>query len=130
MTADEYLSQLAEALRRVAALQAAVPKPAAVSKPAAEQRRFPPGAAAKGGQNAAPRHRQYADEAYAHLYDELARWRAEGLSLAAIAAELNARGEPLRYMGTLSAWSPTQVARVLQRGERLRSERAVTQAEE
>ena len=77
---------------------------------------FPPGAAAKGGQNAAPRHRQYADEAYAHLYDELAQWRAEGVSLAAIAAELSARGEPLRYMGNFSAWSPTQVARVLKRG--------------
>jgi hypothetical protein len=48
--------------------------------------------------------------------------REEGMSLAAIAAELNARGERTRVYKT--AWNPTQVARVLQRGERLRAEAA------
>jgi hypothetical protein len=93
-----------------------------------EERRFPPGASARGGANAAPILRQLADEHYAHLYDLLAQLRAEGLSLAAIAAELNARGEKTRVWGR--PWNPTQVARVLKRGERLRAERAVTQAEE
>src|SRR5436305_10902575 len=89
----------------------------------AERRSFPLGAAIKGGQAAAPRLRQYADEYYAHLFAELAELRASGLTLAAIAAKLNARSEPLRYMENLSAWTPTQVARVLRRGERLRAEK-------
>jgi hypothetical protein len=84
------------------------------------RRQFPPGAAARGGAAAAVSNRKYADEHYAPLYGLLARLRAEGLSLAAIAAELNARGEKTRL--TAGPWNPTQVGRVLARGQRLRQQ--------
>ena len=53
------------------------------------------------------------DLAEARAIDLIAELRADGLSLRAIAAELNARGVPARG----ERWHPTTVARVLRREE-------------
>lgn len=60
--------------------------------------------------------RKRADEAYRHLFPVVLRLRAEGLSLAAIAAKLNASGERTRVFGC--PWNPEQVRRVLARAKR------------
>jgi lambda repressor-like predicted transcriptional regulator len=122
MTPEEYKAALDTANKRLAELQARRAELQARKSKPARPRRFPPGAAEKGGAAAAPVLRQLADEHYAHLYDLLAELRSKGMSLAAIAAELNARGEKLRNY-TSAKWSPTQVGRVLRRGERLKAEK-------
>ena len=68
----------------------------------------------KGAARAGLTHRKQADQAYADLLPLMRELRAEGQSLAAIAARLNADGEITRRGGS---WSPTQVMRVLNRGE-------------
>ncbi|MBV8075063.1 MAG: recombinase family protein, partial [Planctomycetaceae bacterium] len=51
-----------------------------------------------------------ARDAYADLAPRVAGWRAEGLSLRAIAARLDAEGHTTRGG---KAWNPVQVTRVL-----------------
>jgi hypothetical protein len=51
-------------------------------------------------------------DAYADLTPRMLAWRAEGLSLAGIAQQLNGAGEETRNGGN---WSATQVKRVLDR---------------
>jgi hypothetical protein len=55
---------------------------------------------------------ELADEAYADLLPTLRTLKAEGLTLAKIAEQLNEAGHKTRR-GKL--WNPTQVARVLER---------------
>lgn len=55
-----------------------------------------------------------ADEAYADLRPGMVAMRAEGKTLAEIAASLNAKGHTTRRG---KAWNPVQVARVLERAE-------------
>lgn len=62
--------------------------------------------------------RQLADAAYSPaLYDQVLKWRAEGLSLGRIAFELNALGERTRFG---LPYTPEAVRRLLARAERLR----------
>ncbi|HEY7427438.1 MAG TPA: hypothetical protein VH682_24605 [Gemmataceae bacterium] len=112
MTHNEFQQALQQAQRQLT--QRKEPAPA-------RKRAFPPGVAKKGGQAAAVANRQLADEAYLHLYALLAELRTQGLSLRAIAAELNARGERTRVW--VKPWNAEQVRRVLKRGERLRQAR-------
>ena len=71
-----------------------------------------PDAAQRGRAKGAERKRTLADEAYADLAEMLKTSRAAGLSLRAIATELNAQGETTR---TGRPWSATQIKRVLDR---------------
>lgn len=59
-------------------------------------------------------HRQVreAKEVYADLLEDVLRWRAEGLSLRAVADRLNAGGHTTR---TGKPWGPVQVMRAIQR---------------
>jgi hypothetical protein len=93
-----------------------------LSRPAKPKKRrgFPPDASRKGADAAAKAHKEDADEHYRPLYALLLELRAKGLSLAAIAAELNARGERTGIFAR--PWNPTQVGRVLRRAERLQAE--------
>ena|SRR5712692_10361061 len=69
----------------------------------------------KGGAIAAPYLRALAAEFYGPIIPVVAGLRRQGLSLRAIAAELDRRGVRLRYHGPDSKWSATQVRRVLAR---------------
>ena len=73
-------------------------------------RRLGPEDAAKGPRAAAARRTARARDAYADLAPLVAGWRAEGLSLRAIAARLDAAGQTTRGG---KAWNPVQVSRVL-----------------
>lgn len=68
----------------------------------------------RGKGRAKGNHKQAKDarEVYADLIDDMQRWRAEGLSLRAIAERLNEQGQVTR---TGVAWSHVQVRNVLQR---------------
>jgi DNA invertase Pin-like site-specific DNA recombinase len=66
----------------------------------------------KGTQRAAEAKSRAANEAYADLLPILTDFRARGLTLQAIAAELNVRGHTTRRG---KPWNPVQVARVLER---------------
>jgi hypothetical protein len=74
---------------------------------------FPPGVHKIGGENAAATHRQAAREFYAPIVPVVAELRRRGLSLRAIAAELDRRGIKTRQ--EWEHWSATQVRRVLAR---------------
>jgi hypothetical protein len=67
-------------------------------------------ASAKGPRAAAAKRSVRARDAYADLAPRVAGWRAEGLSLRAIAARLDAAGQTTRGG---KAWNPVQVNRVL-----------------
>jgi hypothetical protein len=73
---------------------------------------FPSGVHRIGGANSAPVHVAQRVEFYAPLLPVLAGLRAQGLSLRAIAAELNRLGIPTRHYSD-GRWSATQVRRVL-----------------
>jgi DNA invertase Pin-like site-specific DNA recombinase len=73
-------------------------------------RRLSPEDAAKGPRAAAAQRAARARDAYADLAPRVAGWRAEGLSLRAIAARLDAEGHTTRGG---KAWNPVQVTRVL-----------------
>lgn len=90
------------------------------------ERRFPPGVHLKGGRNAAPVHAEMADEFYAPVIPIVLELRRQGLSLRAIARELDQRGirtrvgcyhEPTpdwtRTKVRIVRWSAAQVRRVL-----------------
>ena len=66
----------------------------------------------KGATRAGLTHRAKADQAYADLLPWLRELRAAGQTLAAIAEALNVEGHTTRRG---ASWSPTQVARVLDR---------------
>jgi DNA invertase Pin-like site-specific DNA recombinase len=68
-------------------------------------------ATAKGRERSAEARAEAAAEAYADLAPMLAELRGKGLSLAAIAADLNAKGHTTRRG---RPWNPVQVARVLE----------------
>jgi hypothetical protein len=72
---------------------------------------FPPGVHRIGGANAAPVHAAARAEFYAPLLPVVAGLRARGLSLRAIAAELERQGIKTRQ--EWRHWSATQVRRVL-----------------
>lgn len=72
-------------------------------------------ARAIGIAKSAASHRARADEAYADLVDDLARWMAEGLTAQAIADRLNAEGHTTRRQ---KPWNRIQVTRVLARSAR------------
>jgi hypothetical protein len=85
---------------------------------------FPPRGHLKGGQNAAPVNRALAREFYAPIIPIVVELRRQGLSLRAIARELDRRGIRTRQVGWYKAgasvmevirWSATQVKRVLAR---------------
>lgn len=78
-----------------------------------ECRRLTPELAARGRGAAARANRDAAKAAYADLVPTMTGLRAEGLSLRAIAAALNADGHATR-LGRL--WGPMQVRRALARG--------------
>jgi DNA invertase Pin-like site-specific DNA recombinase len=70
-------------------------------------------ARAKGAHRAGLAVAQAAAEAYADLAPTLAELRGKGLSLAAIADELNTQGHTTRRG---KPWNPVQISRVLARG--------------
>jgi hypothetical protein len=74
---------------------------------------FPPGVHRKGGQAAASTHVAMAREFYGPLLALVAELRRSGLSLRAIAGELQRRG--LKTRQGWKEWSATQVGRVLAR---------------
>ena len=78
-------------------------------------RRLTPELGVKGRARAREVQRAAVAAAYADLADDLATLRAEGLSLRAIAARLNADGHTTRRG---QPWNPVQVARVLGRASR------------
>jgi hypothetical protein len=93
--------------------------------------KFPADAHLKGGRNAAESHRQAAREFYAPLLPLVAELRRQGLSLRAIARELDRRGVRTRQVGWVASvdgpdgpawseltpirWSATHVSRMLER---------------
>lgn len=74
---------------------------------------FPAGVHQVGGQNAAPINRALAAEFYAPLITVMVGLRGEGLSLRAIARELERRGILSRH--GFPRWHARQVARVVAR---------------
>jgi hypothetical protein len=68
----------------------------------------------KGAHNSAASHSKAAAEAYADLGPTLAELRGKGLSLAAIADELNTQGHTTRRG---KPWNAVQVSRVLVRAK-------------
>jgi hypothetical protein len=74
---------------------------------------FPPGVHLKGGRNAAPVLARLAREFYEPIIPVVAELRNQGLSLRAIARELEKRGIKARFYE--DSWSATQVRRVLLR---------------
>jgi hypothetical protein len=97
---------------------------------------FPPGAHVVGGRNAAATHARAAEEFYAPIIPVVVQLREQGLSLRAIAAELDRRGVRTRWVSFAEflgadegggarfgeqrfiRWSATQVRRVLARAAR------------
>src|SRR5262245_43800055 len=75
--------------------------------------RFPPGVHLVGGRNSAPVHEAAAREFYAPLLPVAAELARQGLSLRAIARELDRRG--IKPRQEWDHWSATQVRRVLDR---------------
>jgi hypothetical protein len=75
---------------------------------------FAPGAHLTGGRNAAAVHKAGAEAFYRDVMPLVARLRSEGLSLRAIAAELQRRSAPARYG---DHWSASTVRRVLARAD-------------
>jgi Recombinase len=75
---------------------------------------FPADAHLKGGQNAAPVLAQLAREFYAPIIPVVLELHGQGLSLRAIATELEQRGIKSRW--GWPRWSAAQVRRVLARG--------------
>ncbi len=78
--------------------------------------RFPKGAHIKGGRASAEVHRANARAFYGPLSPMLLELRAQGLSLRAIAQELDRLGIKTRYGA--GAWTAMQVKRVLSRLQR------------
>jgi hypothetical protein len=74
---------------------------------------FPPGVHVKGGRNAAPIHAQAAREFYAPIIPLVVKLQGQGLSLRAIARELDRQGIKPRY--GCAGWNAAGVRRVLVR---------------
>jgi hypothetical protein len=74
---------------------------------------FPPGVHLIGGRNAAPVNAQLAREFYTPILPLVAELHRQGLSLRAIARELDRRG--IKTRPEWDRWSATQVRRVLAR---------------
>ena len=85
---------------------------------------FPPGVHLKGGQASVESNRRLAQAFYAPILPVVAELRRQGLSLRAIARELDRRG--LKTRQEWDHWSATQVRRVLARAREAedRSDRA------
>jgi hypothetical protein len=77
--------------------------------------RFPPGVHLIGGRNAAVTNARLARDFYAPLLPLIAELHRQGLSLRAIARELDQRGVKTRLQYPGQRWSATQVRRVLAR---------------
>ncbi len=82
---------------------------------------LPPGVHLKGGQVSAVRNKELADEFYRDIIPVVVDLRRQGLTLRAIAAELDRRGHRTRLAYQGQRWNPTQVSRLLARaaGSRL-----------
>jgi len=78
-------------------------------------RRFPPGAHLLGGQRAALVNQELANKFYSAIIPIVAELRERGLSLRAIAWELDGHGIECRNHRHGQKWHPMQVARVLRR---------------
>jgi DNA invertase Pin-like site-specific DNA recombinase len=77
-------------------------------------RNLTPEAVAKGRKRSAQSRAKAALEAYADLLPAVNELRAKGLSLQAVASQLNAQGHTTRRG---KPWNPVQVSRVLERAE-------------
>jgi len=77
---------------------------------------FPPDACRRGGQNAAPVNREMAREFYTPLIPIVLDLHCQGLSLRAIARELEQRGIKTRQ--EWKHWSATQIRRILARARK------------
>jgi hypothetical protein len=77
--------------------------------------RFPPGVHLIGGRNAAVTNAQLARDFYAPILPLVAELHRQGLSLRAIARELDRRGVKTRMQYPDQRWSATQIRRVLAR---------------
>lgn len=86
---------------------------------------FPPGACLKGAQASIMSHVQLADEFYAPIIPIVAELRRQGLSLRAIARELDQRGIKTRQ--ECACWNASQIRRVLARGVGHRTVNTVNQ---
>jgi hypothetical protein len=86
----------------------------------------PSGVHLKGGQTAAVTHATAAREFYAPLLPVIVELRRQGLSLRAIAAELDRRGIKTRQ--EWDHWSATQIRRVLARAGALEPHKPHTDA--
>jgi hypothetical protein len=75
--------------------------------------RFPAGVHLTGGRNGAPVHRALAQAHYAPILATVADLRRQGLSLRAIALELERRAVPTRH--GFGRWHARQVTRILAR---------------
>jgi hypothetical protein len=76
---------------------------------------FPPGVHLIGGRNAAVTNARLAREFYAPILPLVAELHRQGLSLRAIARELDRQGVKTRIQYPGQRWSATQVRRVLVR---------------
>jgi hypothetical protein len=85
---------------------------------------FPPGVHLKGGQASAPVNAELASAFYAPLLPIVLNLHRQGLSLRAIARELDGGGVKTRL--GWDHWSATQVRRVLDRAQKAELERAGT----
>ncbi len=74
---------------------------------------FPTGVHWIGGRNSAPVNRALADDHYSPILPTVSDLRRQGLSLRAIARELERRGLPTRH--GFGRWHARQVARILTR---------------
>jgi hypothetical protein len=81
-------------------------------------RRFPPGVHLAGGRNSAPVNRALAAAFDARVLPLVLALRSEGLSLRAVARELERRRVPTRYEAAGGRWHGRQVARILSRARR------------
>jgi hypothetical protein len=74
---------------------------------------FPPGVHLKGGQASVESNRRLAQEFYAPILPVVVELHRQGLSLRAIARELDRRGIKTRLEYPGQRWSATQVRRLL-----------------
>jgi hypothetical protein len=88
--------------------------------------RFPAGVHLTGGRNSAPVNRALADKHYAPILPVVADLRRQGLSLRAIARELERLGVPTRQ--EFGRWHARQIARILARAGTASDGRSSTEA--
>ena len=103
--------------RTKAALQAYKARGGKLGAELEQCRNLTPEAVAKGRRHSAESRARMAKEAYVDLAPRMMELREKGLTLQAIANELNGQGQTTR---TGKPWNPVQVARVLERAQAAR----------